>query len=82
LCGEWPGLVTVVMTGYPSLETCLDAMQLGAYGYLVKPFKVEAVVEMLERGRRERTLRSEVDSLRAQVRDLERRLKDQPGEEK
>jgi two-component system response regulator HydG len=74
LCREHPECVIVVMTGYPSLETCLDALQLGAYGYLVKPFKVDEVHGMLERGHRERLLRHEVSGLRDRVAFLEQEL--------
>ena len=47
LCREHAECVIVVLTGYPSLETCPDALQLGAYRYLVKPFKVGQVPGLL-----------------------------------
>ncbi len=75
LCAEYPLLVTIVITGFPSLETCLEALQLGATNYLVKPFRATDVIEMLERGHKERTLRSEVDNLKERIRELEQRLK-------
>jgi DNA-binding NtrC family response regulator len=81
LCREYSECVIVVMTGYPSLETCLDALQLGAYGYLVKPFKVDEVHEMLERGHRERLLRTEVSGLRDRVAHLEQELRRARGAE-
>jgi len=34
---KWPEIEVVVITGYPSLETAKEAMQLGAYDYLAKP---------------------------------------------
>src|SRR4051812_21673872 len=35
-----PSTVTVVMTGYSSLDSALETIQLGAYEYLVKPIEV------------------------------------------
>jgi len=36
-----PDLVAVVITGYPSLSSAVDAMKAGAYDFLPKPFKAE-----------------------------------------
>lgn len=40
-----PGMPVVVMTAYGSVETAVEAIKLGAYDYVVKPF----ATEMLER---------------------------------
>ena len=34
---RWPESEVVVITGYPSLETAKQAVQLGAFNYLAKP---------------------------------------------
>jgi len=34
---KWPEIEVVVITGYPSVETAKEAIQLGAYDYLAKP---------------------------------------------
>ena len=34
---KWPEIEVVVITGYPSIETAKEAIQLGAYDYLAKP---------------------------------------------
>jgi CheY-like chemotaxis protein len=34
---KWPDTEVVVITGYPSLETAKEAVQLGAHNYLAKP---------------------------------------------
>jgi DNA-binding NtrC family response regulator len=50
-----PHTVTVMMTGYGSVESALEALQLGAYEYLLKPTEVPdlklAVKRSLERKR-------------------------------
>jgi response regulator RpfG family c-di-GMP phosphodiesterase len=44
-----PGL-TVIMTGFGTVETAIEAMKKGAYDYILKPFKVEEVVHIVQRG--------------------------------
>jgi signal transduction histidine kinase len=57
-----PQTVTVMMTGYGSIDSALEAVRRGAYEYLVKPVSVEelkqAVLRSLERKRF-----SEIDTL-------------------
>jgi signal transduction histidine kinase/DNA-binding response OmpR family regulator len=57
-----PNTVCVMMTGYASVDTALEAVQLGAYEYLLKPTEVAelrlAVSRSLERKRL-----SEIDTL-------------------
>ena len=45
-----PDAITVIMTGFGTVETAIDAMKRGAYDYVLKPFKIEDVVRMLQRG--------------------------------
>lgn len=61
----------VVMTGYGTLDTALDAMRRGARDYVAKPFVVADVARALERAIAERRLSRENRRLRALV---ERRL--------
>ncbi|MCL1971382.1 MAG: response regulator [Endomicrobia bacterium] len=39
-----PDSVPIVITGYSSVETAVDAMRMGAYDYLLKPVDIEALV--------------------------------------
>jgi len=43
---RWPEIEVVIITGYPSLETAKEAIQLGAYDYLSKPVDPEDVVKV------------------------------------
>jgi response regulator RpfG family c-di-GMP phosphodiesterase len=45
-----PQAVTVIMTGFGTVETAIDAMKRGAYDYVLKPFKLEEVVVVVRRG--------------------------------
>src|SRR5215468_9678197 len=43
------GVLTVLMTGFGTVETAIEAMKKGAYDYLLKPFKVEEVIHVVRR---------------------------------
>ncbi len=54
-----PGVVTVIMTGFGTVETAIEAMKRGAYDYILKPFKVEEVVHTIRRGLEKQKLQAE-----------------------
>ncbi|MGC4091940.1 MAG: response regulator [Polyangiaceae bacterium] len=54
-----PETLTVIMTGFGTVETAIDAMKRGAYDYILKPFKVEEVVHIVQRGLEKRRLTAE-----------------------
>jgi len=57
-----PETVTVMMTGYGSLDTALEAVQLGAYEYLIKPTEVQDLKAAVRRSLERKRL-SEIDTL-------------------
>jgi two-component system, response regulator RegA len=44
-----PGLRAVVLTGYGSIATAIEAIKLGAVHYLTKPCEIEAIEEAFQR---------------------------------
>ncbi|MFO0660446.1 MAG: response regulator [Polyangiaceae bacterium] len=54
-----PTTVCVIMTGFGTVETAIDAMKRGAYDYILKPFKVEEVMHIVQRGLEKRRLAAE-----------------------
>ncbi|NNN05708.1 MAG: response regulator, partial [Elusimicrobia bacterium] len=79
---RWPETDVVMMTGNPSLETTIPALQAGAFDYLIKPFpgrQLETVVRRLlglrrlarELGR-EKLLRAELEAAYAELQKVER----------
>jgi two-component system response regulator FlrC len=44
-----PQLPVVLMTAYGTIERAVDAMRQGAVDYLVKPFEIDALLELLAR---------------------------------
>jgi response regulator RpfG family c-di-GMP phosphodiesterase len=60
-------IVTVIMTGFGTVETAIEAMKKGAYDYILKPFKIEEVVQVVERGLDRQRLQTENMRLREAV---------------
>jgi two-component system, NtrC family, response regulator AtoC len=44
-----PRAEVAIMTGHGSIESAVDAMRLGAYDYIEKPFRVERLRQLLQR---------------------------------
>ncbi len=44
-----PEIRKVIITGYPSMEGAQKAFYLGAHMYFIKPFEVEALLEVIEK---------------------------------
>lgn len=57
----------VIMTAYASADTAVEAMQNGAYEYLIKPFQMDEVIMLINRIEEKRNLFSENRALREQV---------------
>ncbi len=66
----------ILMTAYASVETAVEAMKLGAFDYIQKPFNPEEVCTRVERALRERRLVRENEVMRRTIEDLhnERKL--------
>lgn len=62
-----PHTFSVMMTGYGTVETAIAAMKKGADDYILKPFKVQDVINLLERGLERRALEAENIQLREAV---------------
>ena len=58
------GVLTVLMTGFGTVETAIEAMKKGAYDYLLKPFKVEEVIHVVRRALYRQRLQAENIRLR------------------
>lgn len=75
LATESPDTQIIILTGYPSLETAINALRGGAQDYLIKPFKVPEIVAAVSRALNNHHLQSEVKTLRQKVHDLEQEVK-------
>lgn len=61
-----PNALIIVMTGYGSVDSAVEAMKIGAYDYLEKPFRTEHLKLVIEKALSTQALRREVLELRAQ----------------
>ena len=52
-------LPVLITTGFPTLDTAIDALKLGAYDYLTKPFHLEEIGEKIRRALLQRRLEEE-----------------------
>ena len=67
-----PEAEVVVVTGYASVDTAVEAMRRGAYHYIAKPIQIEELCLTVAKALEKRRLKKE-------IRDLRRRVADQSG---
>jgi DNA-binding NtrC family response regulator len=60
-----PDTLVILMTAYSTIESAVEAMKLGAYHYVNKPFNLEEVVLLVEKALETSELRREVRTLRS-----------------
>jgi DNA-binding NtrC family response regulator len=46
---KWPEIPVILVTSYGSLETTMEALRLGAWDYISKPFPPDAIREMVKK---------------------------------
>jgi two-component system response regulator PilR (NtrC family) len=63
-----PETVVVVITAFASTETAVEAMKLGAYDYITKPFKMDEIKLVLANALERKRLQDENQALKRQLR--------------
>ena len=66
---RWPRTLVVMITGYATVETALEAMKLGAFDYIRKPFRAEQVQETLRLVAQEHAFESTAGAARDPLRE-------------
>ncbi|HKD41918.1 MAG TPA: sigma-54 dependent transcriptional regulator [Myxococcaceae bacterium] len=64
LVDSYPDVPCVVMTGFGSLETAVEAIRAGAYDFITKPLEMTGLALIIERAAKHRMLNNEVRRLR------------------
>jgi DNA-binding NtrC family response regulator len=64
---RYPEIIGIIITGFGTIETAVNAIKKGAYNYLAKPFKVVELPIMVRKSLQERKLRFENQYLRKQL---------------
>ncbi|MCU0586797.1 MAG: sigma-54 dependent transcriptional regulator [Syntrophobacteraceae bacterium] len=61
-----PDLLVIVITGYASVESAVEALKMGAYDYIKKPFKADVIKLIVRLALETQSLKREVRSLKKQ----------------
>jgi DNA-binding NtrC family response regulator len=64
---EKPDISVIMLTAYGSVETAIEAMKLGAFDYVTKPFKVDELLITIQRALEYKNVLSENVDLKAQL---------------
>jgi len=59
-----PELLVIIITGYGSVESAVESLKLGAYHYMKKPFKADALRVIVKLALQTQVLKREVRSLK------------------
>lgn len=62
-----PETVVIMITAFATAETAVEAMKLGAYDYITKPFKVDEIKLVIQKALEKRHLRKENILLRREI---------------
>jgi DNA-binding response OmpR family regulator len=73
-----PHILTIIITGYGSLQSAIEAIRLGAYDYIQKPFKIEEItvatrnaIDKVKSGKEKALLLKELEALHHKLELLE-----------
>lgn len=63
-----PDVEVILMTGWATAETAIEAMRNGAFHYIMKPLKIEEVVNLVEKAYSQQQLQRENRFLKSEIR--------------
>jgi len=66
---EDPEIPIIIMTAQGSIEMAVNSMKMGAFDFLVKPFELDQVEDLVKKGLDRVRLKKEVEWLRAQYQE-------------
>ena len=69
-----PDALGIIMTGYPTVESSIEALRQGAHDYVVKPFKLNDLKSSVEKALGEQKLKVEINQLKGRIKQLEAEL--------
>jgi two-component system sensor histidine kinase/response regulator len=81
---KYPDVSVIMMTGYATVENAVEAVKLGAYDFLKKPYDIEeikvSINRLLEKRRLEEERRQAEEALRTTLDELERKVEERTAE--
>lgn len=51
---RWPDIQVIIITGYGTINTAVQAIKMGAYEYIEKPFTPQDILEVVEKAIKEK----------------------------
>jgi len=72
---EHPDSEVILITGYATLESAVDAMKKGAFHYIAKPFKLDLVRNIVKEAVEKVKLKKENKELREQIESFQGKVK-------
>jgi len=70
---KYPGKTYIMMSAYGTIDTALEAMKLGAYDYISKPFKPDEVHLSLKKAEERERLKAENLQLKIKINKIEKK---------
>jgi len=64
---KYPGTAVIMMTAYGSVETAVDALKMGAFDYVTKPFKIDELLITVQRALEYNRALTENEDLRSRL---------------
>jgi DNA-binding NtrC family response regulator len=64
---RYPDIVAIVVTGYGTVKSAVEAIKRGAWDFVSKPFQIDELLHVLDAAIEQRRLKSENAYLRAQL---------------
>ncbi len=64
---RWPEIVSIVITGYGTIESAVEAIKMGAYDYLTKPLSDDEIRLVVQRAIQQQSLIRENRTLKQQL---------------
>ena len=64
-----PDIEVIMITGYATIDTAVEAMKLGAYDFITKPINIEELLMIINKAMEKRELTDGVRYLQSQVKE-------------
>lgn len=64
-----PALITIVMTGFGTIASAVEAIRMGAYHYVTKPFDLDDISSLIQKAVEHHQLRRENQELKKQLKE-------------
>jgi len=62
-----PDVLFIMITGYPSIESAMEAIKIGARDYITKPFNIDEIRVKMERALLERNMQGRLKNIQGIV---------------